>query len=194
MLSQADRDYIRSNFVALDDLCRARGEDAEEVRAAFAAGRLPKPAYVLDDGTEFVARDYFALRDAAGGIDRLPAAFAERYGDAAAREAEELDPPEAEWQAYLSGEYAVCLHQVTPENIARKVALMKRIERLLEDERPDDTAWREELREAVGELDSLERPFAEYDRVRFGGPVSRDRLIAAVRERYPAVFSDRVVA
>lgn len=36
------------------------------------------------------------------------------------------------------------------------------------------------------ELDALEPPFAPYDRLRFGGPVSRDRLIDDVRARYPA--------
>jgi hypothetical protein len=35
----------------------------------------------------------------------------------------------------------------------------------------------------------IEREFAPYDRIRFGGPVSRDRLIGAVRERYASVFA-----
>jgi hypothetical protein len=31
----------------------------------------------------------------------------------------------------------------------------------------------------------LEPPFAAYDRLRFGGPVSRDTCIDAIRERFP---------
>src|SRR5438093_571883 len=37
----------------------------------------------------------------------------------------------------------------------------------------------------VDEIRALEPPFAPYDRLRFGGPVSRDRLITAPRRRYP---------
>jgi len=36
----------------------------------------------------------------------------------------------------------------------------------------------------VDALDALERPFARWDRDRFGAPSSRDRLITATRERY----------
>jgi hypothetical protein len=43
------------------------------------------------------------------------------------------------------------------------------------------------LRREVHALDVLEREFAPFDRVRWG-PVSRDRLITAVRARYPEVF------
>jgi hypothetical protein len=36
----------------------------------------------------------------------------------------------------------------------------------------------------VAAVDALLRPFAPYDRIRFGGPVSRDRYVSAVRERF----------
>jgi hypothetical protein len=39
-------------------------------------------------------------------------------------------------------------------------------------------------------LDTLERAFAPCDRLRFGQPVSRDRLITDVRRAYPHVFGD----
>ncbi|MEU5663220.1 DUF6058 family natural product biosynthesis protein [Streptomyces longwoodensis] len=37
----------------------------------------------------------------------------------------------------------------------------------------------------VDELDILERSFTAYDRLRFGGPTSRDTCIDAVRARFP---------
>jgi hypothetical protein len=40
-------------------------------------------------------------------------------------------------------------------------------------------------RGAVDALDAIEQPFPHYDRHRFGGPTSRDRLITATRERHP---------
>jgi hypothetical protein len=192
VLSEADVDYIRAGFVALDELCRARGDDPQAVRAEIAAGRLPGPSYLLDDGTQMVPPDYFDLVDEAGGVAHLSDAFLRRYAEASAAEPEALPPAQDEWQAYLSGEYGVCLRRVSPETIVRKSALMQRIEGLLEDAQRDSPDWRASLRTAVDELDALEREFAPYDRIRFGGPVSRDRLIAAVRERYPAVFEHAV--
>jgi hypothetical protein len=156
MLTPEDVAYITANFVPLTD---------DGVRAHIAAGRLPGPAYVLDDGTEMVAPDHLALVDRAGGIDRLRDWFEARAP--------------GEWDDYLSCEYAVCLRSVTPETIVRKAELVERIEQLLADDEPSA-----ELAAAVGELDALLRPFAPYDRIRFGGPVSRDRYVTAVRERF----------
>ena len=68
-----------------------------------------------------------------------------------------------EWEDYLSGEYAVCLRSVSPETIRRKAELMAQIDA------------------AAEELDALLRPFAPYDRIRFGGPVSRDRYVTPLR-------------
>ncbi len=135
-----------------------------------------------------VPPDYFAFVDEAGGPEGLRDAFFRRYAAAAAAEREPLEPVEDEWEGYLSGEYGICLKKVSPETVVRKAALMRRIERLLAKARPDSSEWRAGLREAVDELDALEREFAPSDRVRFGGPVSRDRLITAVRDRYPTVF------
>ena len=140
MLTPEDVAYITANFVPLTD---------EAVRAEIAAGRLPKPAYVLDDGTEMVAPDHLALAERAGGVEALRDWFEARAP--------------GEWEDYLSGEYAVCLRTVSPENIRRKAELMAQIDA------------------AVDELDALLRPFAPYDRIRFGGPVSRDRYITPFR-------------
>jgi hypothetical protein len=159
------------------------------VRSEISAERLPQPSHVLPDGVEMVPDTYFLLVDEAGGVDRLREHFARRYRAAAARDGVAADPDD-EWCSYLSGEYGVCLREVSPETIVRKSALMERITALLAEPRPDDDEWGTELRGAVNELDALERPFApHYDRARFGAPSSRDRLITAVRERYRTVFA-----
>jgi hypothetical protein len=187
--TDADIEYVTRDFVRLDDLCRGRDVDPDEVRAHVAAGRLPRPAYVLPDGGEMVPDTYFALADEAGGAQGLQAEFGLRYEVAAAAEGVEGDADE-EWEAYLSGEYGVCLLEVTPEAIVRKTALMKRIEELLGSPTKESAEWATALRASVGELDELERPFApHYDRLRFGGPSSRDRLITGVRAQYPDVVA-----
>jgi hypothetical protein len=77
----------------------------------------------------------------------------------------------------------VCLRSVTPASIVAKGELMDRIERLTTDPHAEEEGWRRELSAAVNALDALERPFAAFDRERFG-PVSRDRCVTAVRERF----------
>ena len=52
---------------------------------------------------------------------------------------------------------------------------------------PDDPGWCGALRTAVDELDSLLRPFTDYDRERWGD-TSSDKYITRVRGRWPAVF------
>lgn len=54
---------------------------------------------------------------------------------------------------------------------------------------PADGSWCGALRSAVGALDALERPFATYDRERFGGLSSRDRLINSTHERFPEIWA-----
>ena len=165
MLTPDDVAYITRDFVPLD----AAVPDPAAVRAEIAAGRLPGPADVLDDGTEMVAPDHLALAGRAGGAERLRDWFEARAP--------------GEWDDYLSGGNAVCLRSVTPETIRRKGELTARIEALLESDPPP----LEPLRAAVDEFDALLRPFAPCDRIRFGGPVSRDRYVTALRERYRAL-------
>jgi hypothetical protein len=184
-LTRADVEYITEHFVRLEDACRRRGDDPEAVRAEIARGRLPRPTYVLDDGTEMVPPDYFRLVEDAGGIERLHDHFVAAFR-AAGGSPEEA---EGEWSAYLTGEYGACLREVTPAHVVRKDDLVRRVETLLAEPRPVSAEWREQLRASVDELDQLEREFAPYDRIRFGGPVSRDRLITAVRERYASIFA-----
>lgn len=178
-MTAADIAYVRANYLTLEEACAGRSETPEEVRKLVAEARLPQPSYVLPDGTEMVPADYFELADAGRGD------FAGRFlaaGGAPAALAEE-------WQGYLSGAYGVCLKKQSPENIVRKDRLVRTIEGLLAEARPQDPEWSDELRSSVEELDLLERPFApEYDRARWG-PSSRDRCITAPRERFPDVFA-----
>jgi hypothetical protein len=66
----------------------------------------------------------------------------------------------------------------------RKGELLKLISAQFARRAADDDEWRRQLHELVDGLDALEPPFAHYDRMRFGGPVSRDELITAPRRDY----------
>jgi hypothetical protein len=191
-LDDADVAYVTRHFTTLAEVCSARVETPDQVRRHMAAGELPRPSYMLADGTEMVPPDYFDLVDAAGGIGRLPAWLADQLGRALiSRELDASDERVAgEWDGYLAGEYGVCLRRVTPENIAEKARLMRIIEAAIERPRPDHPAWRRALREQVDRLDAILRDFAGSDRVRFGGPVSRDRLVTGVRARFAACWSE----
>ena len=191
LLTGADVAYVRANFQPLDEVCRARGEDIEAVRAMVRDRRLPAPSYVLPDGTEMVPADYFALVEEAGGPERLRAEF-ERRHRAAGGAAGEL---EEDWQGYIEGVYGICLRSVSPETIVRKSQLVQSIGALLEHPAVDDAAWRRQLRREVDELDQLERDFSpDYDRQRFDNPPSRDLLVGEAWRRYPRLFAAEAAA
>jgi hypothetical protein len=182
----ADLEYLRANYLTLEQVCARRPESPEKIRALIAEGRLPKPSYVLDNGTEMFPADYFRFVDEAGGPDALRARFAERLESAGA------DDLDLHWQSYMDGIFGVCLWDVTPETIARKAKLVSSISELLMLARPAEADWRQRLRDEVEELDALERQFTpDYDRdeTRFGRKPTRDLLIDAARERYPEVFA-----
>jgi hypothetical protein len=189
-LSAADLRYIRASYVPLATLCSGRCSLAD-ARSEIRARRAPAASYLLDDGTEMVPGDYFALLDEAGGADALPARFRARFERAALGAGVSLDSGRVlrEWEAYLDGAYGVCLREVTPEAIFEKESLVLALELLLARPLPEDVAWRTRLREHVTRLDALVREFAPCDRARFGGTVSRDRLITDVRRRFPRAFS-----
>ena len=88
------------------------------------------------------------------------------------------------WRYYLLGQYDACLRVVSPENLVEKDFLIGGITSLLNDPKPDNPLWRRSLASLVEKLDELERPFCEYDRRFFGGPVSRDTYITDVRAHY----------
>lgn len=179
----ADLDYVTAEYATLDQLCANRAETSQDVRRLIEQGRLPRPTYVLADGTEMFPPDYFALLDSAGGVDRLRAHFDDRHRAATTTlGAPGVDPTE-DWEGYLSGEYGVCLRELSPEAMVEKNALVSQIETMVAAPMPDDPSWVDRLRAAVDDLDELERPFTDFDRQRWGG-VSRDTHITAVRAQF----------
>ncbi|HET7370580.1 MAG TPA: DUF6058 family natural product biosynthesis protein [Gammaproteobacteria bacterium] len=191
-MSEADIAYVRRQFHRLDTLAAAHGYGMELVRGWIERGSLPRPTYILPDDSEWVPENYFTLFECA---DNEPAALRERFIGRWLTEMTRLgedadaDIAAREWESYLSGVYGLCLKEVSPENIARKERLVGRLTAALAAPRPADPAWRRQLRDEVAALDALERPFTDCDRVRLGGPVSRDRLIDAPRQDYPDLFA-----
>lgn len=186
-LAALDEHYIRSQFVALDDLAESRDGGAQAARKLISEGRLPQPAYRLDDGTDMVAHDFFALLDAAGDAETLPEWFRNRYLTAAHRFglADGLAEADEQWAQYLSGGYGVCLKQATPESIAEKALHITTIEGLLTSRQPDDPSWAGQLRTAMDSLAAIERPGALLDPPRWGGPMSPQWYGAYLRAYFP---------
>ena len=176
-MTPEDDAYVSSWFVSVEKLADEARVEADEIRRLMLANRLPLPSYIRSDGVQMVAPDLLELADAAGGADRLIEWFAEQW--------ETPNLAVSEWDAYLSGQY-VCLRSVTPENMKRKNELVAALTSELAEPQPDSGGWREHLNALADQLDELEPPFApHYERLRFGGPVSRESLIDAVRARYP---------
>lgn len=172
-MTLADDAYVDRYYVPLEQV----PADQDWVRAEMIAGRLPIPSYLRSDGAEMVPADLLSLAQQAGGTDQLRAWFIRQ----------QWPSPEiaaAEWQSYLNGRY-VCLWAVTPRNIQRKSELVAEIHGALESPQLGSDAWLTRLHGLVDELDALEPPFAPYDRLRFGGPVSRDICVDKVRTDYP---------
>lgn len=193
--TDSDLAYISANYITLDALCADRAESPDDVRALIERGKLPRPSYVLDDGTGMFPADYFRLVDEAGGVDNLREHFAARHRAATLAERSKADELELDWDGYLSGTYGICLRDVTPEAIVRKTVLVSSLCELLMLPRPRNPEWRRTLHEQVEELDALEREFApDYDRGDDQDrPPTRDLLIKAARERYRDVFgADRL--
>lgn len=175
-MTPADDAYVTAQFVALEVLCAAHGRDADEVRRQMLAQRLPLPGYLRSDGAEMVVADIFALAEQTGGIDRLQAWFTAHWADPATGK--------QEWDSYLSGRY-VCLRSVTPANILRKDYLTAAISAAPSEPDAGSAQWSTRLHALIDELDALEPAFTPYDRLRFGGPTSRDTCIDAMRARFP---------
>jgi hypothetical protein len=187
VLTADDIAYIESNFRRLEELRAERNMSPKELLDLRARRLLPCPTYVLDDGSEMVPGDYFDLLDAADDPRQIQGQFAQELRASAPAELSDEQVLQ-EWEAYLSGEYGACLRYVSAQNIVRKTCAMERIQTLIDNPRQADEGWTRELRAQVDSLDALEREFAPYDRVRWG-PVSRDRLITAVRARYAEAFA-----
>ncbi|MDT0400367.1 MULTISPECIES: DUF6058 family natural product biosynthesis protein [Streptomyces] len=175
-MTDADDVYVSTQFVALEELCAVHGRVADAVRHLMLGQHLPLPGYLRSDGAEMVPADLFALADEAGGVEQLETWFTAHWADPATGK--------AEWNAYLSGQY-VCLHSVTPATIQRKEYLTATISAAANEPDAGSAQWSEQLHAVVDELDTLEPAFTAYDRLRFGGPTSRDTCIDAMRARFP---------
>jgi RimJ/RimL family protein N-acetyltransferase len=170
-MSPEDDAYVRTHFVEVPD--------PDTTLDRMLGGELPLPSYLLADGTPMVPADYRDPVDWAGGLDRLRAWFVDHWPGDAQKVAEE------EWAAYLSGQY-VCLRSVTPLTIRRKAVLVAQVKAavaVLEHD-PCDANARGSLGEATSKLDALELPMTGYDRLRFGGPLSREVWIDEPRRRF----------
>ena len=189
--SAADLAYLEASYLTLEALCADRAESTAEVEDLIARRRLPRPSYVLDDGTALFPADYFGLVDDAGGVDNLREHFAARHREARRAQYTRSEELEEDWEEYLNGTYGICLREVTPELIVRKRALVSSLCELLMLPCPRNAQWRRALREQVDELDALEPDFTpDYDRGdEHERPPTRVLLIEAARERYPDVFA-----
>ncbi|MEV7684321.1 DUF6058 family natural product biosynthesis protein [Streptomyces bungoensis] len=175
-MTDADDAYVSAQFISLEELCAIQGSDSDAVRRLMLGQRLPIPGYLRSDGAEMVPADLFALADEAGGTDRLEAWFIAHWADPITGK--------AEWTAYLSGQY-VCLHSVSPATIQRKDHLTTAISAAANQPHTGSVQWAERLQALIDELDALEPAFTGYDRLRFGGPTSRDTCIDGMRSRFP---------
>jgi hypothetical protein len=178
----SDLAYIIREYSTMAELCDGHVWSVAEVEALIEAGWLPRATYVLPSGERRYPPDYFELVDELG-LDSLADGFRDRHLAAGGSPAE----ADEDWAGYLSGQFGVCLHTVTPEAMVAKTRLLARVEELTGAPAPDDPGWRGALREAVDALDALLRPFTDYDRERWGD-TSRDRAITRVRARWPEVF------
>lgn len=188
---KADREYIGNNYRKLSEMVSQLGYGFNHVHQTINTGELPKPPYILD-GDEWVPGDYFSLwtTSQAQGIP-VQQLFLDRYREARQRldsETPDFRELDATWQDYLGGDYAICLREVTPENIARKGHLITTIRALLRSPRPDDSSWQQRLRQSVDDLDQLERPFAVGDQLRFGAVSSRMLYVDGPKAYFPEVF------
>jgi len=181
--SPADIAYVEHGFATFEQL--GRGVPGER---DWAGRDLPQATYRTPDGVLWFARDWWRLLDDAGEAALVRPLFERRLVAAAGRIGHPVEVA-AEWDAYVAGLYGACLREVTPENIALKEFVVAALERRLGDARPHDGAWCAALRADVETLDGLSKPFAACDRVRFGKPTSRDRLITDVRARFASVFA-----
>jgi Family of unknown function (DUF6058) len=190
--TEADLRLIERDYKTLDQLCPGRELTPGQVEAMIANGELPQPAYVLPDGRRMFPQDYFQLYDeTAEHDDSLEASFRRRFSEAAQRAALDFTEewnPDSEWADYIDGTYWVCLNQATPEMIIEKERWIRAIAQAMDHPEPESERWRESLRSAVRALDSIERPFTDFDRARWDY-TSRERYISTPTTRYPAVFA-----
>ena len=170
-------------------------EDDCYVRAHFV--EVPDPGATLDadGGRPAAAAVVPARRRHPDGAARLPRPRrvgrwprpAARRGSSTTGPRTQQDTAEQEWAAYLSGQY-VCLRvghpaDHPPQDRARRAGQGGR--RACSSRTRATPTARGSLGEATSKLDDLELPMTGYDRLRFGGPLSRETWIDAPRRALP---------
>jgi len=202
MFDESELNYIEKNLIDLGTIVKETGVDTLRIVEWADASTFPDPTYRTSDGRKWYPR-YVAIlvkrsmenntspkdefiHDATNVLNRP--SYVYREGKV---ESVRFDPSDIEkmWLDFKSGLYGACLKKPDPKNILSKGEIISRIEELVNNPRQGDGSWEESLKRYVKELDKIEAPFTDYDRARFGGKVSRDLFITAVKEKYPELFS-----
>jgi hypothetical protein len=194
VLSQRDEDYIRSQFIETGELSSRLAVEKEQLLREISEGRFPKPTYSTDEGDFFPPYYVNVMKAASRNVQDLREYFlvnarkllrVEMKNRANTVTDQELeDEVEQMWFDFLSGEYGACLIKPEPASIIKKDHLLHEIDEMLAHPRETDMEWRNKLCTMVSELDRIEAAFAEYDRIRFNSPTSRDMHIDSLREKY----------
>jgi hypothetical protein len=197
--------------VTLPDLAATIGFAVPEIQAWQSRGEFPQPTYVSEDGSEWYTPALARLtrRCRREGTDlrtlfyrefgaalrelrrRDRALYGVVVGQTAAHAGEHQVVASEYWAGLLSGQYGACLSVPWVPEMIRKERLLARIGALTADPKPTQSRWNRSLRRAVDDLERLEMPFADWDRTRFGKPVTRDTHIDRPRRKYPRAFSPR---
>ena len=207
-LSNADKSYIAAHFVTIDELAKAVPISIEQVHSLILEGSFPEPSYRFEDCSEWFPLTYASLMRRAIKARMTFSEFFRYQTRKALRNLQEKQPKKFRviagvkrknktkvdelvdrmWSDYKTGAYGVCLRSPVCGSIIKKALLMHEIEELITSPKRGDSDWKTRLKESVDLLDDLELPFSDYDRLRFGKPLSRDRLIRDVRDTFPEVF------
>jgi uncharacterized protein DUF6058 len=210
--SSRDLEYIRSRFVTLEDIASRCGVSSRLIRDWQRAALFPAATYSTPDGMEWYSPGYcLAVRRALRRNWNLRRLFLTEFRaalaslrkrerdlyDAIIQEAApgEKSAPTAAlvyWKDFLSGRYGACLRLPWIPCMIQKERLVGRIGKLVLQPNPTSPAWAGQLRQSVNALDRLELPFSDWDRVRFGGSVTRDIFITRIKERFPALFESEL--
>jgi hypothetical protein len=182
-LVDRDLDYVCGGYLPLAEIARREQVEPEQLAGWVDAGHLPRPAYLLPDGTPVFPPDLLDLVAPRAASMRCRTTSLD--GPTLRPDARlHANTRESDWEDYLSGEYGICLRQVTPETMVLKELLVERIGRALDGATAGRPRWRRTLVLDIEGLDALVRPFARVDRVRFGRQTSRERLVETPRRRW----------
>ena len=193
--------YITKNLLTMDEIIERSKVSSSKITEWIERGEFPEPTYVTSNGKRWYPRyiviliqrsnengtspkDEF-INDAKKVIDKSKLVY--RFGRV--EETNDSDDElEKMWTDFRFGLYGACLRVPDPKNILSKGELISKIQKLLEKPDPSNASWCDSLEKCVNELDKVEAEFTSYDRVRFGGQVSRDIFVTDVKKKYPQIF------